>query len=852
MRVSIDLAEYPASTVRRLFLVILFSVAALLAAPPDAHAADPASTPPALTTAQAQQLLGVLNDDTRRRQFASTLQNFVKAQAATGAAPAATQAAAAPATTPAKKLRPDSLGGQLVSGFSNFSDTGRRKFDALIHTVIDFRQVPAWMRHIRQNAPLRAELTGIILRAAIFAAVAAGLVIIMRLLTKRPKDKLANLARQRGLDNLARARQEQEEAAQAVRRDIEAQEAEATAQNDQSAVALSAGEMAAVNAARTVDVPQPDTPDNLSQPDDIAAEQEARLRHQGALARLLLALRRLPFALGGLLLDALAVGMIPLAAALVIWLDPSEDETIGLALRDMAVIGVAGSAVIVTARALFAPAQPWLRLLTISNWAAEYLFGWIRLIAMVVMIGGAIIGLLDDCALPAAIVLALTKVLALLVHLLIAMMILRSRTHVMAVCRQLNQNAYASRLILLVGRIWWIAALFFDMGLWLVWAAEIHNGYSTIWTIFFRSVAALVIMRVISIAAYGMLERFFRHAPEWAALSDDTKARLSLYYPITRRILAFIISLLTVFALFVAWGTPMDTLFRQGGIGSRTLSSIMTVLVALIVAAGVWEWVNVAIERYVRRADGWDDGAIRIARIRTLQPMLRILLLVVLAVVIGLTVLSQVGVNTAPLLAGASIFGVALGFGSQKLVQDFINGIFLLMENALTVGDSVTLNGVGGVVEKLSLRTVHVRGGDGSMNIFPFSSLGQITNFNRDFAKAMIVAKVGYDVDTDHVVTALNDITASMRDDPAFRDWITDDFQLWGVDSLNDTSVSVLGALPTTTGGRWPVQREFNRRMKRVFQERGITLPFPTQRVEIPEMSILASRFGSGGAANAT
>ncbi|WP_029605938.1 mechanosensitive ion channel family protein [Kozakia baliensis] len=824
-------------------LVILAAITCLWTHGARAADPSPSDTPPALTSAQAQQLLGVLNDDTKRRQFATTLQNFVKAQAKTGNTPSAPTTASTPTATPAaptppaKQLRPNSLGAELLSSLSNFSETGRHKANALLNTIIDFREVPRWARHVARDASLRAEMTGILFRAAIFAGLAAGLVILARFLIWKPKAKLAEMARRHGLDDLVRVRQEQAAAAEAARHDAYVQEAAAQTAAEHSEVDPAKDHLA----DQTQTIPPHNPPPPV---DDAEAEQEARMRHQGALARLLLAVRRVPFALGNLLLDAISVSMIPLAAALVIWIDPSNDEAIEAALRDMAAIGVFGSSIVCVARALLAPAQPWLRLLTISNWAADYIFSWVRLIVMVIMIGGAVINLLDDCSLPVAIVTALTKVLALVVHLLVAVMILRSRTHVMAVCRRISQSAYASRMFLLLGRVWWIAALFFDMGLWLVWAAEIRNGYSTIWAIFLRSVVALVMVRVISIAAYGLLERFFRLAPQWAALSDDTKARLSLYYPIARRILGLIVTLVTVLALFVAWGTPMGTLFSPGGIGSRTLSSITTVIIELVIAAGIWEWTNVALDRYVKRADSWNDGPARIARIRTLQPMLRIILLVVLAIIIGLTILSQIGVNTAPLLAGASIFGVALGFGSQKLVQDFISGIFLLMENALTVGDTVTLNGTGGVVERLSLRTVHVRGGDGSMNIFPFSSLGQITNFNRDYANAMIVAKVGYDTDTDQVVAALNDITSSMREDETFKDWITNDFQLWGVDSLNDTSVSILGTVPTTTGGRWPVQREFNRRMKKIFQERGFTVPFPTQKVEIAGLAAWAERAG--------
>src|SRR5208283_1976797 len=144
--------------------------------------------------------------------------------------------------------------------------------------------------------------------------------------------------------------------------------------------------------------------------------------------------------------------------------------------------------------------------------------------------------------------------------------------------------------------------------------------------------------------------------------------------------------------------------------------------------------------------------------LQTLMPMLRTALMIVIGIVAGLTVLSQIGVNIAPLLAGAGIIGVAIGFGSQKLVQDLITGIFLLLENAMQVGDTVTVSGLTGVVENLSVRTIRLRDGDGSVHIIPFSSVTSVTNQNRGLGNASVVVNVAYDEDTDRVAGELTAI----------------------------------------------------------------------------------------------
>ncbi|MCQ9155153.1 mechanosensitive ion channel family protein [Acidomonas methanolica] len=770
---------------------------------------------PQLSDAQAQQLLGVLNDDTKRKQFVETLQNLVQAQSGAASTSSATSSAAAVA----KPLEPNSLGVQLLGGATTIGTVVARRSSEIARTILDFREVRGWSRQITTDDAKRAEVLKILLRAVIFIAVATGLYLLAALCIRRPKSGLSRAAQRRWEAERATVARDQREAEDAAQRD-------ARERTTQAVIAQGSAEGMASNAhdaAIEVDKVRA----------DVADEKAARIRHQGALSRLLVSIRRTPFAAGCLLLDLIPIAMIFLTATGLVAVDPAGDRGTEEIVRALATCGVITTGLLALAGIMLAPKQPWMRLINLTNWVAQFLYRWLCRIVVVSGVGTAVIVLLKECFLPEHVIVALLKILALTVHLLIAAMIIYARAPVAAFCVRVAKGEYATHALALFARIWWVVALFFDLGLWLVWAAGIRDGYEEIWTFFLRSVIALVIVRLTAIAAYGLLERGFRKAPELGIVSEEISARFGLYYPILRRIVGVVIFLVGVFVFALAWGAPIDQIFGQDRLGRRLFVSLLTVLVTLVIATVVWEIVNIAIERQVKRVSDQEDGVVKVARIRTLQPMMRILLLFVLASVLILTILSEIGVNVAPLLAGASIFGVALGFGSQKLVQDFINGIFLLMENALTVGDAVTLNGVSGVVERLSVRTVHVRGADGSMNIFPFSSLSLITNFNRDYAKALIAAEVSYDTNTDDVARALADITAEMREDEAFRDVILGDFELWGVDSFNDSSITVKGAIKTLTSARWPVFREFNRRMKKCFDARGIDMPFPTRTVQI-------------------
>ena len=142
--------------------------------------------------------------------------------------------------------------------------------------------------------------------------------------------------------------------------------------------------------------------------------------------------------------------------------------------------------------------------------------------------------------------------------------------------------------------------------------------------------------------------------------------------------------------------------------------------------------------------------------------------LITIVIVAGMMVLSEIGVNIGPLLAGAGIVGVAIGFGSQTLVRDLITGIFLLLENAMQVGDSVTVSGLSGTVENLSVRTIRLRAADGSVHIIPFSSVTTVTNVNRGLGNASVNVSVAAHEDTDRVCEVLKEIVAGMREDADF------------------------------------------------------------------------------------
>jgi moderate conductance mechanosensitive channel len=332
----------------------------------------------------------------------------------------------------------------------------------------------------------------------------------------------------------------------------------------------------------------------------------------------------------------------------------------------------------------------------------------------------------------------------------------------------------------------------------------------------------LAVARMVLIVLLGAIERV-THAPSIAERYPALDARLRAYHPLLQATARAVVTLTAVFVLAEFWGVHVLQWFAGTSLGRALVAGFGAIVLTVLLALLIWEASNIAIDAHLGRLSRAQQAA-RATRLRTLMPLLRTTLLVIIAVIAGLTVLSDIGINVAPLLAGAGIVGVAIGFGSQKLVQDLITGIFLLLENAMQVGDWVTVSGLSGSVEALSVRTIRLRASDGSVHIIPFSAVTSVTNTNRGLGNAAVSVIVSYQEDTDRVSGVLKQIAAAMRTEPDFASKMLSDLQLWGVDKVDGASVTISGQIPCTDTGRWAVQREFNRRVKIRFQELGIAI----------------------------
>jgi moderate conductance mechanosensitive channel len=231
------------------------------------------------------------------------------------------------------------------------------------------------------------------------------------------------------------------------------------------------------------------------------------------------------------------------------------------------------------------------------------------------------------------------------------------------------------------------------------------------------------------------------------------------------------------------------------------------------------------------------DGRAQIGpRARTLLPLARSVALIVLTTLTIFTVLSEIGLDIGPLLAGAGVIGLAVGFGSQTLVKDIVTGVFILSENQVAVGDTVKIGDHLGQVEAITIRTMRLRDPAGTMHIIPFSEVQTIENMTRDFSRHIFHVRVAEHEDIDAVIAALREVGAAMEADPALRPRLIGGLEVHGLEQFDDNAMVVLGQITTRAGDQAAVGREFNRRLKKTFDDKGIALASPRRTVYFGEV----------------
>jgi small conductance mechanosensitive channel len=356
---------------------------------------------------------------------------------------------------------------------------------------------------------------------------------------------------------------------------------------------------------------------------------------------------------------------------------------------------------------------------------------------------------------------------------------------------------------------------------------------------------ALAILGAIGVA-YAVAEVAARGV-RWVLLSlSDEHDAAAFRSPIVRRPIRIVrLTVLAVTAaLLISPALRLAGADIAVGIDPKTLAGWLLSRGLRIATIGLLAFTAIrvgalAIGRLERKLTASADRvpADHTKRARTLCVLARQALNTAVATVAVLMILREVGLDVTPILAGAGVIGLAVGFGAQTLVRDVISGVFLVLEDQIRVGDVAVIDGTGGMVESIRLRTTVLRDLSGVVHVFPNGSITRLSNMTRDFSYAVLDVGVAYKEDTDRVVAVLQAVGRELREDAEFAPDILEPLEVLGVDAFGDSQVTIKIRIKTLPLQQWRVGRELRRRIKKAFDAQSIEIPFPHVSVYFGEAS---------------
>jgi len=355
--------------------------------------------------------------------------------------------------------------------------------------------------------------------------------------------------------------------------------------------------------------------------------------------------------------------------------------------------------------------------------------------------------------------------------------------------------------------------------LWGLWVADLMR-------LFWLGAAALLLPQAISVA-----ERASRRA---AALPEGDAAQVGLTAVFLDRSIRALLIVGAVLLLAHAWDVDLVEMTSRDTLLTRLVRGALSAVVILLVADLIWQVAKTLIDHRLAREEAAPVGsaaASRQARVRTLLPIFRNVILVVLAAMAVLMVLSALGVQIAPLIAGAGIVGVAVGFGAQTLVKDIISGVFYLLDDAFRVGEYIQSGSYKGTVESFSLRSIKLRHHRGPVYTVPFGQLGAVQNMSRDWVIDKFEISVTYDTDLEKARKLIKTIGQEMAEDPEFAPNIIEPLKMQGVEQFGEYAIKIRCKMTTRPGEQFVIRRKAFARIKQAFDGNGIRFAFPTVQV---------------------
>ena len=498
------------------------------------------------------------------------------------------------------------------------------------------------------------------------------------------------------------------------------------------------------------------------------------------------------------------------------------------------------------ARVIFSPEAASLRLFPMEDQSASFLYKWILRILFIVGFFAGISDIFRRLDVSSQLYLMMSSSEGTVVILALIIMIWQSRKRVgQAIWDEETEPESGGRpLRAAFAKNWHYFAIFCVLVAGGIWTAKALNNESVdslnlILSIFLIPIVIGVdqwVQRLLKIASGESRETIDLSGDEPTKIDEQAEAAgkmdLTHYVPLIRRFFRiFLIAFLFFFSLRL-WGIDIS-------IGRMFTRSALSIVLILLLSFITWQLIKARIDQKLKEEmpddeEEAEEGGAGGSRMGTLLVLLRKFVLAVMFVIVSLIVLSSLGVNIGPLIAGAGVLGLAIGFGAQTLVKDIISGVFFLMDDAFRVGDFIETGGTKGSVEHISLRSLRLRNPRGPVHTIPFGSMGTVTNMSRDYIITKLDFRVRYDTDVDKVRKIIKKINMEIEKDPEMGPNLLDKIKSQGVKELDDSAMIMRLKFKTIPGEQFVIRREVFRMIQESFRENGIEFAHRNVTVYLP------------------
>jgi moderate conductance mechanosensitive channel len=502
---------------------------------------------------------------------------------------------------------------------------------------------------------------------------------------------------------------------------------------------------------------------------------------------------------------------------------------------------------IMAVRFLLAPRRPALRLLQFDDASAGALYGGVVALAWIYGILDVLrffLGRFEVSREPYLLVMTIGRVIFVL---LLLRVVWRVRHPIAAAIR--GQDPGTLRRVL--ADLWPALMSAYILGLLVVLTVEQLGGEPHTGRAGILSLLVVIAMPLVDMALCGLLARL--GAGGSGAAPDTTTS----FAPVLRKAVHILVTVAGLMAIVGLWDIDLMSMANRAA-GASVAGIVVDVGVTLLLAYLTWQLAKTAIDRRIAReagpkavSDQGEAGGLGASRLRTLLPLARGSIFVAVCVMSTMTVLAALGVNIGPLLAGAGVIGLAVGFGAQQLVRDIISGAFYLLDDSFRLGEYINVGDAKGTVEKIGIRSMQLRHHRGPLNVVPYGGIRRMTNESRDWVVEKLEFRLTYDTDIGKVKKIVKRIGEELAADPELGPTIIQPLKSQGVMAMEDSALLVRAKFTAKPGEQFVVRREAYQRLKKAFDDAGIHFAHRQVTVFVPPGSDAGTAAAAGAAAAA-